>query len=248
MRFKFTKVATIVAAVCMLGAVGASSASAALPELVNKNGTELVYGFFSAPTGPRVELEGATSNEVVACTSSKYAGMVTGAKTSKLDVTYSGCSKGSVKCTTAGQAAGTVRPAPLVAKLVYLNEKHTEVGWQLEPTTKNGMFVGVNCGSELQLPKYRVGVKEAGKGGLDTLLARINAPYNTKTTEFTPELACTSGRQQVTSFWEGATKFAGYLESETINRLGEGYWENYCVRSWEHELHIGFEEEVELKA
>jgi hypothetical protein len=247
MRFKFTKVATIVAAVCMLGAVGVSSASAALPELVNKNGTELAYGFFSAPTGPNVDLEGATSMERIECTASKYVGVVTGTKTSKVSVSYIGCKapdKGA--CSTSGQAAGTIKPAPLVGKLVYLNEKHTEVGWQLEPATKNAMFAQVSCGGGI--PRFAIGVKEVGKGGLDTLLARINGPYNKKTTELTPELDCTFGRQEVTSFWEGATKISGYLESETISELGDGYWENYCVLSHEHELHLGFEEEVELKA
>jgi hypothetical protein len=243
-RLKSAVVVLICASV--LSVVGVSSASAALPELVNKSGSELIYGFFTQTAGPGVELEGANAAigyRTAVCASSSAIGVMTGTKTSKLTITYNECSSGKVKCHTKGQLLGTIKTLPLLAKLVYLNEAHTSVGWALEPATKNGLFVEVDCGGV----NRSVSVKEAEKGGNDTLLAHFSAPYNTKVTELPFELGCFEGIQTYKAYYEGALKLSGYLEAE-VTLPEPRTWENYCVRWKSTTGSVKFEEEVELKA
>lgn len=249
MKYALRRALVVLGATLALGAVLSASASATIlyPELVNrKEETLSKKGFTSSSVA--VELQSTRSKEdTVKCTGSAMKGEVTGLRTSKLSITLTGC-KGELlgKCTSAGQAEGTIVSHALVAELVWLKASTELIGWRLQPETNNGPFAQYSCVKGLL--NYTVGVHEAEKGGLDALLGEFpSGDYTKLTKELGQVYGCTSATQKWTSWYnpEGTGKFiSAYLETELMSKEFK-QWSQSCLGAPESKLK--FEEEVELK-
>ena len=247
MKSRCRTVLVALVAVLAFSTLASASASAALPELVNKTGAQLEYEFFKSSTAVYTQFEGSVNlagpDNKFSCTGMETLGIFTSVKGAKLHVTYSGCTKpNATTCTTPGQATGVIETRPLIGKPVYLVKPPTSsVALLLEPAASQGLFMEIVCGTG----HIKVGVHEAGKGGLDTILLPIGNP-NQKTTELKlTGLTCSEpGGQNKKSWWDGAKTVSGFLEDEF--KIFTGTWELFCERSEEGKLI--FEEEVELKA
>jgi hypothetical protein len=174
----------LVAAVA-LSAVGASAASAALPEFSPSSGVTL-----TGTSGAGL-LETVTGTKVT-CTASTNGGEITGAKTvSKVKVKFTGCESTGAKCNTSGAASGELVTEELKATLGYLNASKKEVGLDFVPVGTK--FIEFSCGTAL------VGVKVTGS--VICKVTPVNMP--TKTSTVTCKQA--KGIQEFTKFEGGET-------------------------------------------
>jgi len=230
MRLKLRGGFVLLVVALVLSAVASSTAAASGPVIVNEEGEEVVHKQITG-SEPEVIFE-THEGEVIRCLdgSSTDAGEVTGLRSLKLTITYTGCSLprslGGESCENSGRPTGYI-VANLVGKPVYLDEKHTEIGMAFEPEVKNAVFA--KCGIIA-----KIGVHEAGKGGRDTLV----------TPGLTVHSACASpGQQKLRGYWEGESFIPGYLEASTLSSM----WQEACIRfEWATGLH--FEENVQLAA
>lgn len=147
----------------------------------------------------------------VNCTADSNKGEITGAKTDTVTVTFTNCTTVvagiTVKCTSAGQAAGTIVSNPLKSLLVWLKTTPPlEAGILLEPVTPP-TFATFVC------------------GGLETLTVRgsVIAPItalNVMSTSFILNYVQTGGKQAVTQYQSTCT--AAKTKPATFETEGTG--------------------------
>lgn len=101
-----------------LGALGAASASAASPELVNREGKEVVKKHVEGTVG-EVSIQAAKSEVSAKCKEGSLTGTVTGLSTHEFKVTLHGCGAFGSKCNTPGAESGEAAIGWIV-KLVNL--------------------------------------------------------------------------------------------------------------------------------
>ncbi len=171
---------------------------------------------FKISGGPAV-LEGNGGAGTITCTAESGTGTAegpTGIKSVKL--TYTGCSKGAVKCNTKEEAAGTVKTNTLEGKPVYLNTNHTVAGLELKPASTS-LFATISCGSEFstevlgellgEAAPLREGAKEEALTGTLTLAQEGGVPKWDKVEESGAEIILTAWGS-VASAVGGGTKMS----------------------------------------
>jgi hypothetical protein len=223
MRFKTLGLALV--AVFMIGVVASATASAALPELVNKEGKEVVKKKFTGTgAGGTFETKGG---EAVKCKAASSKGEITGLKTQSVENKFTSCTAaaGLLKCKTAGAATGEIA-LKLNAKVVYLKEASKTVGIDLElPGT-----ITIEC---------------TGFGS-ETLKVRGSTLCSTTTalsTKGTTTCNQTKGVQEFTEYEEGGVKHVAITETEGSG-LKKFPFEQSGLSSTNE---ITFEEAVEIK-
>ena len=227
---------TILAALALLlsaGAMGASAAAASSPEIVNEEGNEVVHKHFTG-SAPEVYFEDDVTGELIDCATSSETGEITGIRTLNMTITYKSCTTGpslsKESCKNEGVSTGTI-VTHVIGKPVFLNKSHTEIGLAFEPETKNAVFA--KCGS------VTVGVHEAEKGGMDSVLTSFTKDG---TTGADLGFTCASGGQQSwQTYWEGETAVPAYLEGRSF--FG---WHEVCLLTGIDA--VTFEEGVKLGA
>jgi hypothetical protein len=133
MSTRIKMVGLALAAVFAMSAIAAASASAALPELVNKEGKELVKKGFVSTSGTSV-FE-TKSGEKVTCKADTDKGEITGPKTDKAKITFTGCEAFGLKCNSKGAKAGEII-LEVTSKYFYINKEKHEVGILLTLTAE----------------------------------------------------------------------------------------------------------------
>jgi hypothetical protein len=222
-------------AVFALAAVSASAASAALPELVNKGGTE-VKGEITGKSKAETEttLETANGTTVKCKTAKSTAGKAKGTKeTTGTKVLFTGCVESVFKgkCNSAGKAAGEIETNALKTLMGYVvGSEKKEVGLELSPETGE-TFVTFECVGGF--------LKIEAKGHVIGLLGKGEFKKLTKSLSLVFAKGATKGSQKLTEI-EGGTKNA-HLESS----LNKGTFEN---SNQQGEGVVEYAEEVELKA
>jgi hypothetical protein len=207
-RIRITGLALV--AVFALSAVGAVTASAAEPELVNKSGAghELLKKKFK-DKGKAATLT-TVAGRTVTCTANTSTGEVEGLKKDR---------KGSVKftgCESSGLGAKSVAPAPvgkakeiitrsLESELCFINAATDEVGLILRPEG-GGLFTEIEVGANIE--------KLAVKGQVIGVVTPVDKLVTPKA-EFTVTFTQAKGIQSPTKC-EGEKEVA--LETE-----GEGF-------------------------
>ena len=126
---------------------------------------------------------------------------------------------GAVTCSNT-ETPGTIRSNPLRGTLGYISKAEREVGLLLEPATKGGEFVKLDCGG---LVTVVVGVGNATEGaayspeatgGYDGTIAPIT-PVNTMTDEFTVVDTINENLENLPTLFEG--KHVELLEAYLVN-------------------------------
>ena len=229
-----SKVRTILLAavtVVAFSAIAVSSATAS-PEFIKTAGVYPIK-FTGAPTNavtlpPTLE----SSLGTVKCTNDSSSGEITkdGMESTKIAVTFTGCTLGTSNCTTSGQAAGTIVANPLmgllgtasgaVAKnvtglLLALTSNTLEPG----PLTSTGAFASFTCGI--------VPVTVTGKGviGRITPLGAKSKTFKlTFSTEAGPkqelnELTLLTGTKETSVSLIVGGKEAGQMSEDTLTLL-----------------------------
>jgi hypothetical protein len=210
------------------GAVSVASAAASAPVIVNDEGEEIVHKHFTGTEPGDLVFEGH-EGALMECldASSSVAGEITGLRSLKLTVTYTGCEAPSHLPPYQSCNTSEVMVAHLIGKPAYLNKEHTIIGFVYEPEEKNKPFVKCE-------PYETIGVQEAGKGGMDSLA----------TTSFVAAGKCSSpGQQEWRSYWEGESSIAAYLEGHAPLST----WQEVCVNGTGGES-LKFEETAHLAA
>jgi hypothetical protein len=148
MRSRLTATLIALLAVSAFGAVASGSASAALPEFLNKEG--------NAPVLKGLKVTGATIHLVTKGATRSCTGLegreakITGAKTVSLIVVFKGCFEGTEKCHQEGEPVGTVVTGVLKGTLYYEAAKEV-VGMYFEPEaakgSHNGTLANFDCGA-----------------------------------------------------------------------------------------------------
>jgi hypothetical protein len=126
----------LAAALFVVGALSATGASAALPEMKNSAGkVPTGVKFTSADTNPELKTPGV--GITIKCKEESGSGKITGAKTvGEVHVTYSGCEAGSCGTAQSGTTAGVIETNTLSGTLGYVNESNkTKVGEKLKPAS-----------------------------------------------------------------------------------------------------------------
>jgi hypothetical protein len=104
-----------------LSAIASATASAALPEIVNKEGKTLVKNKYTSKSG-KATLE-TGKNGAVICSASTDKGETTGVKTGVSTVTFTGCESTGIKCSSSGAKSGEI-VSKATSQVVYeLNSK-----------------------------------------------------------------------------------------------------------------------------
>jgi hypothetical protein len=199
-----------VAVFAMSAVVAVSSASAALPEF-----SKFPVKFTSTSKASFLE----ASKKKIECTADKNTGEITGAKTDKVVVTFTGCTtlSGLVKCGNT-KTAGEIETTALISTLGYIKKAApTEVGLSLKPATGT-LFAKFECATEV------IEVGEGTEKGGDSIIGKIT-PINTSTTAYTLTFKCVSGVQEFTKF--EAPEPLDVLET----KIGSGAWERSCQNS-----------------
>ncbi len=112
------------AAVLAVGASGAVSASAALPEFSGPFGKT-----FTSKSGPsRLR---AVGGKRVLCAADTNVGEVSGPKTGVVTVTFTGCAMKKVPCNSPGASAGEIVSPTFAMKVGYINKSKKTVGIDL---------------------------------------------------------------------------------------------------------------------
>jgi hypothetical protein len=130
MRFKSSRVLVVLLAVFAMSAVAAASASAALPELVNKEGKALVKNKLTTEIEKgegAVTFKETTANQFsVECGTAAVTGKFTGLKAGETTYTLTNCKGLGGKCTEAGKATGEM-VFPFSLSLVYTSKASKEL-------------------------------------------------------------------------------------------------------------------------
>jgi hypothetical protein len=144
-RIKFYTLALVAASA--IGAVAATSASAAKPEwLQNKAAlTGKVKFEASSNTGKLETANGTQLN----CSGDSAKGEIEGSKAaSNVSVTFTGCEEATgfkAKCQSAGEPAGTIKSELVSGELVYVDAAKTKVGLLLKGTGGSKVFAVFTC-------------------------------------------------------------------------------------------------------
>jgi hypothetical protein len=156
MRFKSSRVLLVLVAVFALSAVAAASASAALPEIVNKEGKALVKDKFSVSGDEeRFQAVDFHINDVgkiqIYCEKTAVTGKFGGLKTGETTFTLKSC-KGDEKCTGVTET-GEKRPVgeiviPFSLTLVYTDKASKELALLFKPP--EGLLITCN-GTEYRM-------------------------------------------------------------------------------------------------
>jgi hypothetical protein len=164
---------SILVAMLAISAIASASASAALPELVNSKGEELVKKKYTATSGKgKFQTE---KNGIIECEKDTATGEVTGPKTGTTTVKFTKCAFSGLSCKTAGASSGEIR-VEAVSKLVYINKSTKEVGLDLEakestvecPLEKlkvRGSVIGVIAAKDVNTPVTEVELVFKQTGG-----------------------------------------------------------------------------------
>lgn len=224
-------------AVFALSAVAVASASAALPELVNKEGKEIKAGkrgFTSEGTGGPYVLETKSGNKIE-CSTLSNTGKVTGLKTDTVKVLFDGCKSVLLDepCTSTvpkGKEEGDIETTELASELVYINKAKKEVGIVLKPKgTAN--FTTFECS----------GIKIEVKGSVIGVITPINKLV-TPPAKFTLAFTQEKGVQKPTEYEnEKGEKVKDVLETSVAGGAFEESGENATVT-------LLYEEAAEIKA
>jgi hypothetical protein len=171
----------VLTAVFAVTAFSATAASATLPEITFE-GKEVAVGTPIKSKSGKSTLE-TKSGEKVSCTADTNSGEVTGVKTSKTTVTFTGCSAfGILKCSTTGAKSGEIILKSNV-KVVYISKSAKEVGLAFELEKE----VVIECTSSEKLHV---------RGGNIGKLTPVNSPTSKPTLTF----AQTKGVQSPTEY------------------------------------------------
>jgi hypothetical protein len=154
MRIISRRVFLVLVAVCVMSAVGVAGASAALPELVNKEGKALVKDKFSAVVNSNVEFRTFYAGEPNAyCEKAVVAGDFSGLKTGEATLTFTKCKSDlGGKCT--GWEKGKEREVagemiiPFSLTPVYTSKASKELALLFQP---KGEPAFVCSGSEFKM-------------------------------------------------------------------------------------------------
>ena len=225
-RLRIGPMALALIAVFAMSLAASATASAALPELVNKEGKEVVKKKFTGKASGTSTFE-TKSGEAVKCTGSTTKGEVTGLKTQSVENKFTGCSavSGLLKCKTKSAAAGEI-VLKVNAKVVYLSESAKTVGIDLAlPET-----LTIECTGLLS----------------ETLKVKGSTPCPTTTAlSKKSTLTCkeTKGKQEFTEYEEGGVKVKDITETEGSGTKKFAFEESGLTSTNELE----FEEEVEIK-
>ncbi len=127
--------------VAMLGAIGASAASAAPPEFVGP----MPLGFESKLTASTLETVGGLK---VTCTAGVNSGQVTGSKTLTVEMRFTGCMLNGIPCRSSS-AANEIETSVLTGTLGYINKAKKQVG--LDLASPGAPLMDFTCGEDLQI-------------------------------------------------------------------------------------------------
>jgi hypothetical protein len=120
-----------------LGAVGAQSSSAALPEF------SAPFGKPFTSTSGQIRLRGVSGKRVI-CAASTDSGEITGPKTGTVTIAMTGCMHKKTQCSTPGSAPGEIVSPALAMTVGYINKGAKTVGIDLaEPS--GGPFLLFSC-------------------------------------------------------------------------------------------------------
>lgn len=224
---KDIRVKTVVAvlvAVFGLSAIAAASASASLPELVNKEGKELVKKKFTGKASGESVFE-TKGGEKLKCKAGTSKGEVTGLKTQTVSNSFTGCTASILSCKTKGASSGEI-VLKLNATIVYLNESKKEVGVDLAlPET-----ITIECTG---LASETLKVKGSTLCPTTTALSK-KATITCKESK---------GKQEFTEYEEAGSKIKDITETEGSGTKSFKFEESALSSTNELE----FEEEVEIK-
>ncbi len=163
-RLKITGLAAVAA--LAFGAVAVATASAALPELVNNAGQELVSKKFTLGASTAIfETVGTVAKQQMPCKGVSATGEVSGAKkVVKVKETFSGCKLASLVCTP--NKTGEITTRELEGELGYIKGAEKTVGLDLWPSGRtakerekhefNAPFAEFLCGSSISRMKGSV--------------------------------------------------------------------------------------------
>jgi len=145
----------------------------------------------------------------VICTKGKDEGEIFNSTEAKLKITYEGCEpletelKG--KCTTAGQAAGTIVTEPAIEKLAWVNSGETEVGVSVAAAAEGGPIEKMTC----------AGAETAElRGAMTGKIGPVNTVSKTQTLTF--NASSVTGEPELLGTWSGAT----FTEGGLFTKLG----------------------------
>lgn len=124
---RIISIGLVLVAGAVMSAVAVASASAALPEALDKEGKEVAKVAFTV-TSEKSKLR-AVGGANMTCTADTGSGELTGPQTGKVEIKFTGCEAAlGGKCNTGGAAAGEVAIA-LSMKLLYLNKAAKEIAY-----------------------------------------------------------------------------------------------------------------------
>jgi hypothetical protein len=134
MRHKLKSGFVLLIAMLALGAVGVSSASAALPEF-SLGVKERLPATFEGKIGTNSwSVQGIQWSW--ACTSGSMSGSITGEKTISDTITFNGCKSGQKSCRSEGaEKVDEIKTQPLTGTLVYINKTTKTTGILFKPTS-----------------------------------------------------------------------------------------------------------------
>jgi hypothetical protein len=228
-KVRNTRIITLVLALAAVFAFGTVAVAAASPpELVNKEGKEVVKKKFTDKTTGESTFE-TKSGEKVKCKAGTSTGEVTGLKTQNVTNTFTSCSTlgGLAKCGSKGAKSGEII-LKLTATLVFLNEKEAKVGVDLN-LPENAVL---ECPSLLGTETLTV------KGS--TLCTTTTAL--SKTATIACKLSSTKGKQEFTEYEEGGKKVKDITETEGKGPKEFKFEESGLTNTDE----LTFEEEVKI--
>jgi hypothetical protein len=216
----------VLVAVFAMSAIATASASASLPELVNREGREVVKKKFTGKATGSSTFE-TKSGEAVKCTGGTTKGEVTGVKTQTVENKFTSCSAaaGLLKCKTKGAASGEIA-LKLNAKIVYISESAKTVGVDLVlPET-----ITIECTGLLSETLHVKG----------STICSTTTALSKKAT-----ITCrqTKGKQEFTEYEEAGRKIKDITETEGSGAKKFAFEESGLSSTNELE----FEEEVEIK-
>jgi type 1 fimbria pilin len=203
MRFKNMTV-LVALAVFALGAVGAASASATLPEFVPGEGAKFPITFQDATQQTAKGKFETINGNTWFCEGTQVKGDITGAKAVSVTIELTKCSKGTETFGTGENPTTIVMPG--TGTLVYINKAEKKVGI-LDEVPKTEIFV-------------------PGQGGVILVKGKLIipiTPLNTSTTKFALPIHGSVGKQEYRTYEnEKGEVIKGHLE---YNFFGSGYKE-----------------------
>ncbi len=203
-------------AVFLLGAVGASSASASQPKFVPK-GAAFPVAFSASGGVSKLETIGGS---VVTCKTSSVpntAEIADEHKVKKVVITFKTCTAfgGLATCTTSGQASGTIVTNSLEGELVYIGASKNETAiWLWAGNKSKGqIFASFGCTGIIGGTTTVTVRNGTNQGGVECKISPKGP-----TTSFTFACSQSAGHQSPEGYWNpsGCTNVEDFLESEGV--------------------------------